>query len=120
MNRLAKIHPRTWKWGIFLSLAALCVTFVIGVTRAGNDITETCIAAGQTYDREYRAQNSEEASLWFPLHNKCNANYDVVPPWINPALVIFAILAVTCLILLIVALIQRAKARRAEVPYENF
>ncbi|WP_326754579.1 hypothetical protein OIE73_25330 [Streptomyces hirsutus] len=23
----------------------------------------------------------------FPLHNKCNAEYDLVPAWVNPAIV---------------------------------
>jgi hypothetical protein len=32
------------------------------------------------------------------MHNRCNADYDLVPGWVNPALVIFAVAAVACLV----------------------
>lgn len=32
-----------------------------------------------------------------PLHDKCNATYDLVPAWVNPALVILPLLAAICL-----------------------
>ncbi|MDN5667469.1 MAG: hypothetical protein L0G87_03630 [Renibacterium salmoninarum] len=114
MTRLKKIHPGTWLGGIFLSIMALGVIFIRGAISGGWHIRKTCMAAGEIYDEDYRSQNWQEPTQIFPMHNKCNASYDLVPFWINPALVFFALLALICLTLLILASVQRAKTRRAE------
>ena len=46
-----------------------------------------CHADGQTYTG---------ANQLF-VSTKCHADYDLVPGWVNPALVVLAVLAVTCL-----------------------
>ncbi len=66
---------------------------------------------GQIFDREYRSKNWEEASRFFPLSNRCNADYDLVPPWINPALLIFAAMTLAFLALAIDSFIARHKSR---------
>lgn len=116
MRWLTKIRLRTWKWGIVISIVALGIVFVRGAISGGWHIRKTCMAAGEIYDEDYRSQNWQEPTQIFPMSNKCNANFDLVPFWINPALVFFALLALTCLTLLTVSSIQRAKARRAESP----
>lgn len=97
----------------FLSSVALGFTFIIGAFVApGHQIDETCGKAGQLLDRNYRAQNWQEPSQFFPLHNKCNAGYDMVPAWINPALVFFAALAAVFLCIFLVLALRAWKADR--------
>ncbi len=96
----------TGRWrtpGWFVVTAGLClvataVTWLIGGL-AGNslDAEESCRAIGATYDQSYRSTHWQEPSQWFPLHDKCNATYDLVPAWVNPALVGLPLLAVICL-----------------------
>jgi hypothetical protein len=74
------------------------VSYVVGsLAGASLDPEESCHAAGQTYDRDYRRANFGEYTQWFPLHDKCHAGYDLVPSWVNPTLVILPVLAVACL-----------------------
>ncbi|MEU8792209.1 hypothetical protein [Streptomyces sp. NPDC048643] len=93
-----------WKTpGWFLVTAGLClvamlVTWIVGALAGSSmDAEESCHAAGTTYDRAYRSVHWQEPSRWFPLHNKCNAGFDLVPVWVNPALVVLPLLAVTFL-----------------------
>ena len=98
----------------FLSFIAIGVTYFIGIFASGKDIDETCAKAGQLLDNTYRAQNWQEPGRLFPLHNKCNAGYDMIPIWINPALVIFSVLTATFICAFIVAATKRLKAHRRE------
>lgn len=113
MTRL-RHNPFLWALVFMLSVAALLITLVSAAIAPGKDVARTCAMAGQPFDSEYRSQNWMEPGQFFPKHNKCNANYDLIPPWINPALVIFAFLALACLTMIVVSLVQQAKARRAE------
>ncbi|MEV0728257.1 hypothetical protein [Polymorphospora sp. NPDC050346] len=89
--------------GWFIATAGLCtvaaaVTWFVGVFSGSSlDPKESCRAAGATYDDAYRSLQWREHSRWFPLHNWCNADYDLVPVWVNPALVSLALLATVCL-----------------------
>ncbi|GHH83630.1 hypothetical protein GCM10018793_46200 [Streptomyces sulfonofaciens] len=96
----------TGRWrtpGWFVSTALLCVvatvaTWFIGALAGTSlDAAESCTAAGFSYDSAYRSAHWREASRWFPLHDKCNATDDLVPAWVNPALVLLPLLALTCL-----------------------
>lgn len=95
---MRRLPPLGWLFLSLLSSLALGVTFFVGIFASGKDTDETCAKAGQILDQSYRQQNWQEPSQIFPLHNKCNANYDMVPIWVNPALIIFAALALTFLI----------------------
>lgn len=46
------------------------------------------------------------------MHERCNANYDLVPGWVNPALVVFLALWAVCLTGFIVNL-RRAAVERS-------
>ncbi len=88
--------------GWFVATAGLCVvaaavTWFIGAFSGSSlDPEESCHAAGTTYDEAYRSAHWREPSRLFPLHNKCNAAYDLVPAWVNPALVLLLLAATTC------------------------
>jgi formate-dependent nitrite reductase membrane component NrfD len=51
------------------------------------------------------------SSSSFPLTTKCNAEYDLVPAWANPALAVLALLTVSFLAMALAALIIRVKSR---------
>ncbi|MBO1269515.1 hypothetical protein [Arthrobacter cavernae] len=93
----------------FVSFVAVAVTFMIGAWAGGHEVDETCAARGQTYDSGYRSENWQEPSRIFPMHNKCNAAYDLVPSWINPALVIFAVLMVAFVIAVVVSVVNAVR-----------
>ncbi|MFJ9719055.1 hypothetical protein ACIRPQ_24495 [Streptomyces sp. NPDC101213] len=74
------------------------VTYLVGsLAGASLDPEEACHGAGQTYDRAHRRANFDECTRWFPLHDRCHAGYDLVPAWVNPALVALPVLALLCL-----------------------
>ncbi|MCI0383744.1 hypothetical protein [Streptomyces sp. CNQ085] len=81
-----------------LLLLGTGITYLVGsMAGASLDPEEACHAAGQTYDRAYRRAHFEENTQWFPLHDRCHADYDLVPGWVNPVLVVLPVLAVACL-----------------------
>jgi hypothetical protein len=91
-------HSAGWFAGTaVMLLLGTGVTYVIGsLTGASLDPEEACHAAGQIYDGAYRTTNFDEYTQWYPLHNKCHAGYDLVPGWVNPALVVLPVLALAC------------------------
>ena len=94
-----------WRYsaGWFAGTAVLLVlgtgvTYIVGsLAGASLDPEESCHADGQTYDRADRRANFDEYTQWFPLHDKCHANYDLVPSWVNPTLLVLPSLAIACL-----------------------
>ncbi|MCX5370292.1 hypothetical protein [Streptomyces sp. NBC_00103] len=91
--------PVFWLTLSVLSCVGLFLTWFWGAWSGGLDVAETCaLLKGQKYDDAYRAEHWREPSRVFPLHNKCNASYDLVPAWVNPMLVLLAFLAVAGLI----------------------
>jgi len=97
----------TGRWrtpGWFVGTAGFCVvtaavTWFIGAFAGpSTNPEESCRAAGVTYDGAYRSVHWREPSRVFPLRNKCNATYDLVPAWVNPALVLLLVLTTTCLV----------------------
>ncbi|MGA5517884.1 hypothetical protein ACPCK2_16815 [Streptomyces pseudogriseolus] len=80
--------PAWFAWSAVLLLLGAGVTYLVGSLAGPSlDPEEACHRAGQTYDREYRRANFHEYTRWFPLHDRCHADYDLVPAWVNPALV---------------------------------
>ncbi|MGW4233528.1 hypothetical protein ACWEF9_30435 [Streptomyces sp. NPDC004980] len=92
-------HSTGWFAGTaVLLVVATGVTYLGGSLAGGSlDPEEACHADGQTYDPEYRRANFREYTQWFPLHDRCHAGYDLVPAWVNPALVALPVLALACL-----------------------
>ncbi|MEF9906182.1 hypothetical protein [Streptomyces sp. P9-A2] len=72
---------RLWSLALFVG----CVAWLRGALSGGLDVGETCAYVHhQTYDSAYLAEPGEEFNALFPLSNKCNAHYDLVPAWVNP------------------------------------
>lgn len=78
------------------------------------DVRETCeYRHGVGFDRDFWAEHLEESRRLFPLHSRCNAEYDLVPSWVNPTIVCLTGLAAACLIAsLCLGLRGRLRSRR--------
>ncbi|MDX3312315.1 hypothetical protein P1S61_25215 [Streptomyces sp. ME08-AFT2] len=92
-SRGRRRNPVLWLLLSVLSSALTFVTWIWGAVSGGLDVGETCALRGQPYDGAYRGEHLRESMQIFPLHNKCNESYDLVPVWINPALVLFSLVA---------------------------
>ena len=109
---MPRVKPAGWLALSVLSAFLLFVVFFIGVSVGGLDVGEACeLGAGQTYDHEYRSQNAHEQLQLFPLTIKCNAEYDLVPPWTNPALAVLALLTLSFFAMALAALFVRVRSR---------
>lgn len=94
-----------------LTAFLLVTVFFQGAAAGGLDVAEACeLRAGQTYDYEYRSHHTHEQHQLFPLTTKCNADYDLVPAWTNPALAVLAILTVAFFGAMLAALFIRVKS----------
>ena len=113
--------PRTplWErpgWWILTSVVLAAVgfgTWFTGIFSGGLDVRETCAERGVRYDDAYRTEHWREASRWFPLHNRCNAQHDLVPAFVNPTLVAVAVLLLGCVAGTVAAAALGTKRRRA-------
>ncbi|MET7655509.1 hypothetical protein [Streptomyces sp. NPDC005486] len=102
--------PLFWLMLSGLSYVGLFLTWIWGAWSGGLDVAETCtLLRGQKFDDAYRAEHWREPSQAFPLHNKCNASYDLVPAWINPALVLFFAVAVGSLLVAVWTTVVRVR-----------
>ncbi|MDI3406152.1 hypothetical protein [Streptomyces cavernicola] len=83
-----------------VSLFGLLYAWVSGKLAVALDAYEPCIARRQHYDAAYRERHLDEMDGSFPLSNACNADHDLVPGWVNPALVCFAVLLTTSVLVM--------------------
>jgi hypothetical protein len=68
----------TWTWALFST---------------GLDESDTCqFVHHEYYDSAYADAHAAESQKLFPLHNRCNAHFDMVPAWVNPSLVVCAVI----------------------------
>ncbi|MEX0168750.1 hypothetical protein [Streptomyces sp. LMG1-1-1.1] len=95
-------HPVWWVRVFSVSLCAGLMSWLWGLFAGGLDTRKTCLyMRHENYDEAYRKARAEEFGKLFPLHNKCNADYDLVPGWVNPTIVIFAVIALAALVVLL-------------------
>jgi hypothetical protein len=67
-----------------LALAVLFwaqTTFVLS-----SDLYDACKDVGQELDLNFRLRHPRDGGRYFPVHNRCNPTYDLVPDWVNPTL----------------------------------
>ncbi|WP_260635203.1 hypothetical protein [Streptomyces angustmyceticus] len=92
-------------WWTRLCSVALCAGLALwirGVFGEGLNVRETCLFVHhERYDAAYWDSHAEEFRKVFPLHNKCNAHYDLVPAWINPAIVTCAVISLAAVAVLL-------------------
>lgn len=105
---IRKTTPLAWAWLTFASFLLLGATFITGAAAPGLDVGEKCAEAGQLLDQTYRKQHREESRQVFPMRSVCNADFDLVPAWVNPGLVLFAFLTVAFLSAHVLSLSKRS------------
>lgn len=70
------------------------------------------VVKGQDFDDAYRSSHPHEPNQWFLLHNRCNAAYDLVPAWVNPALVGLTLITLCCLLAAAATTVTRVRRQR--------
>ncbi|MEU2771239.1 hypothetical protein ACIPPN_30830 [Streptomyces diastaticus] len=95
--------------GVTLVSGSLTVmVWGFGIFSGGLDVRETCeLTRHTTYDQEWRNRTGADGTSYFPLVNACNEHVNLVPAWVNPVIIVLAVLAVSALIL---ALLRVASA----------
>ncbi|GGW16958.1 hypothetical protein GCM10018980_10510 [Streptomyces capoamus] len=96
-------NPGFWFGSSIVAAALLVPTWLWGAFSGGLDVAETCtLGKGQRFDESYREGLGPQPSGPFPLHNMCNASYDLVPSWVNPMLACLAVIVTGSLIATVV------------------
>jgi hypothetical protein len=100
---------RVWLRTALISGALMVMVFVTQfATASSKDLDDVCKAAGHALDRNFRLLHPRDGSPYFPLHNRCDAAYDIVPAWVNPSL---SALAAVLALSLAGALVSRSARR---------
>lgn len=95
-------RPLWWARVCSVSLFAGLSVWTWGVFRTGLDVRETCQFVHHVhYDRAYRDAHAAEFQRFFPLHNRCNAHFDLVPAWVNPSLAVCAVISIVAIAVLV-------------------
>jgi hypothetical protein len=88
------VKPRNWVVAAGMSLLLATLTCGYGAWHMfalGKE--EFCtIVLHQRYDPKYALSDDQ----LFPLTQKCNASYDMVPAFVNPSIVLFLGLTILC------------------------
>ncbi|MFE7358600.1 hypothetical protein ACFU8Q_37285 [Streptomyces sp. NPDC057543] len=72
----------------------------VGAFAGGVDVRETCELNHHTnYDQAWRDRTGADGTSLFPLANACNEHISLVPAWVNPTIVVLAVLTVSALAL---------------------
>ncbi|MFI9051563.1 hypothetical protein [Streptomyces sp. NPDC053427] len=100
-----------------VSLFAGLASWIRGLFSGGLDVRKACLFVHhESYDHAYRTSHVEEIGRLFPLHNKCNAGYDMVPAWVNTTVVACAVISLAALAVLLwfgaTQLVRRHTAHR--------
>jgi hypothetical protein len=90
-------------WSLFGAAVMYVWGFLSGL--AVPDIEEVCNRHNQRW--EYDPGHTESL---FPISTPCNSSYDLVPPYVNPAL--FALLA-SAVVFAVIAVVQRVRKEKA-------
>ena len=78
----------------------MVVVWGVGGFAGGLDNRETCALTHHTnYDQSWRDRTGADGTSVFPLANACNEHISLVPAWVNPTIVVLAVLAVSALAL---------------------
>ena len=112
MRELKGITPFFWFANMIVALVFAAAVWMYGAFVGGLDSVYTCATRGQPWDAEYSRQNRGESGRFFPLHTECNADYDLVPFWVNPAVAFLTLLALAFAAVCLVSLTLRLRRRR--------
>ncbi|MET9290961.1 hypothetical protein [Streptomyces sp. NPDC003077] len=95
-------RPMWWTRLCSVALFAGLASWTWGAFRGGLDVRKTCLFVHhERYDQAYWNSHFEEFQKLFPLHIKCNADFDLVPAWVNPTVVGCAVIAAIAIAVLL-------------------
>jgi hypothetical protein len=110
LGHLSRWRPRHWLTLAFTSFLATGYAFLTGTAAAGLDISEKCELAGQLFNIRSASVQYRELQQLYPMHAWCNASYDLVPAWVNPAIAVFGIVTLAAVVGSVVSLADRSRA----------
>lgn len=91
-------RPGWFGHAAWASFALLALVWLWGALSGGLDIEETCrLRHHEPYDEAYYQAHRDDYFRLFPLSQKCNAGYDLVAPWVNPAVAVLFLLLLAAL-----------------------
>lgn len=83
-----------------ISASLTAVVWVFGIFSGGLDVQETCeLTLHTTYDQAWRDRTGADGTSYFPVSDACNEHVSLVPAWVNPTILILAVLAISALVL---------------------
>lgn len=97
------LRAGTWRrpgWfghAAWASLFLLVSVWLWGAMSGGLNIEKSCYFHHQSYDDAYHDAHRDDYYRLFPLSRNCNADYDMVASWVNPAVVVLSLLAIVSL-----------------------
>ncbi|GAA1359414.1 hypothetical protein [Streptomyces beijiangensis] len=95
-------RPMWWTRLCSVALLVGLASWIRGVFSTGLDLRKTCqFVHHQRYDAAYWESHTAEFRKLFPLHNKCNAHFDLVPGWVDPAVVVCAVVSLVAVAVLL-------------------
>ncbi|MGW5093196.1 hypothetical protein ACWEQ1_02520 [Streptomyces nodosus] len=94
-------RPLWWTRLCSVSLFGGLACWIWGGLRQGLIVSDACLVRHQPYDKAYWDSHAEEFGKFFPLHNKCNAHFDLVPVWVNPAIVVSGVVSLAAVAVLL-------------------
>lgn len=100
-------RAKHWLGLAFVSFLATAYAFFTGAAAAGLDIGEKCAMAGELFSVRPGSVQYRELQQAYPMHAWCNASYDLVPAWVNPALATFAILTLAAVSCSVISAVKR-------------
>jgi len=92
------MRPRWFMLAGCTLLYLLALVWVGGIEAGGLDPENACRLCQQPYDEAFLEAHRAEAFRLFPLSTHCNDTYDLVPVWVNPALVVISLLVVASVV----------------------
>ena len=104
-------HERAVRWArrsTLFSLLAFCGIYVLALIKTSFEWAkaDACLIQGARYEPE-----EAETSGSFPFKATCNADYDMVPGWLNPTFASISVVFLISLALLVVTSMRRTRAR---------
>ncbi|MGW7261757.1 hypothetical protein [Streptomyces sp. NPDC054834] len=110
------MKPRNWAVAAGISFLSLMLMYGYGASRMFSlDKQEECtVVLHQPYDSKYALAKEQ----FFPLTQKCNASYDMVPFFVNPSVVLLVGVTSLCTVAAVAATVRsrRAVPLRANSP----
>ncbi|RJQ83414.1 hypothetical protein D5S17_00630 [Pseudonocardiaceae bacterium YIM PH 21723] len=90
IKKIVSVHPVIWMLIVVVALFLTVPVYLIGArSHAFTALDEACYEEGLPFDGEAAYQRQRRQDGWFPLHQWCTGTDDMVPIWVNPAMVLF-------------------------------